>query len=251
MRMTVSLCIILLELTNDLLMLPLMMLVLLVSKTVGDCFNMGVYEQIVRMKGLPYLSDHGEPYMRKLVAKDVVSGPLITFSGVEKVGNVLHFLKTTGHHGFPVIDDQPFTDAPELVGLVLRSHLLVLLKGKTFSKTRAMIGSEILERFEANDFGKAGLGRGIKVEDLEITGEEMEMFVDLHPITNTSPYTVLETMSLAKAAVLFQELGLRHLCVVPKTHAVRPPLSQSRFHATLVEIWLFGFLEVLRKEKKI
>ncbi|KAJ9687705.1 hypothetical protein PVL29_016264 [Vitis rotundifolia] len=223
MRMTVSLCIILLELTNDLLMLPLMMLVLLISKTVADCFNKGVYDQIVRMKGLPYMEAHAEPYMRHLVAKDVVSGPLITFSGVEKVGNILHALKTTGHHGFPVIDEPPFTDAPELCGLVLKSHLLVLLKGKKFSKTRMLVGSDILKRFEANDFAKAGSGKGVKLEDLDITAEEMEMYVDLHPITNTSPYTVVETMSLAKAAVLFRELGLRHLCVVPKTPA-RPPV---------------------------
>lgn len=227
MRMTVSLCIILLELTNDLLMLPLMMLVLLISKTVADCFNKGVYDQIVRMKGFPYMEAHAEPYMRHLVAKDVVSGPLITFSGVEKVGNILHALKTTGHHGFPVIDEPPFTDAPELCGLVLKSHLLVLLKGKKFSKTRMLVGSEILKTFEASDFAKAGSGKGVKLEDLDITAEEMEMYVDLHPITNTSPYTVVETMSLAKAAVLFRELGLRHLCVVPKTHAVRLLFSLS------------------------
>jgi chloride channel 7 len=55
MRMLVSLCMILLELTNDLLMLPLVMLVLLISKTVADSFNMGVYDQIVKMKGLPYM----------------------------------------------------------------------------------------------------------------------------------------------------------------------------------------------------
>ncbi|KAF0921059.1 hypothetical protein E2562_038434 [Oryza meyeriana var. granulata] len=83
MRMTVSVCVILLELTNDLLLLPLIMLVLLISKTVADYFNKGVYEQIVRMKGLPYLEVHGEPCMRSLVASDVVSGPLITFSSVE------------------------------------------------------------------------------------------------------------------------------------------------------------------------
>ncbi|RWW32241.1 hypothetical protein GW17_00003100 [Ensete ventricosum] len=51
----------------------------------------------------------------------------------------------------------------------------------------------------------------------------MDMFVDLHPITNKSPYTVVETMSLAKAAILFRELGLRHLCVMPKTPGVRTP----------------------------
>ncbi|KAJ7946528.1 Chloride channel protein [Quillaja saponaria] len=223
MRMTVSLCVILLELTNDLLVLPLVMLVLLISKTVADCFNKGVYDQIVKMKGLPYLEAHAEPYMRNLVASDVVSGPLVTFSGVEKVGTILHILKVTKHNGFPVIDETPFSAAPQLCGLVLRSHLLVLLKGKKFTKQRVRVASGIMRRFIANDFLKPGLGKGIQLEDLDIKAEEMEMYVDLHPISNTSPYTVVETMSLAKAAVLFRELGLRHMLVVPKT-LERPPI---------------------------
>ncbi|KAE8126202.1 hypothetical protein FH972_020943 [Carpinus fangiana] len=215
MRMTVSLCVILLELTNDLLLLPLVMLVLLISKTVADNFNKGVYDQILKIKGLPYLDAHAEPYMRHLVARDVVSGPLITFSGVEKVGNILHALQTTGHNGFPVIDEPPFSDAPELCGVVLRSHLLVLLKGKNFSKDRVVSGDDVFQRFAAFDFAKAGSGKGIKLDDLDIEEEEMEMYVDLHPITNASPYTVVETMSLAKAAILFRQLGLRHMCVRP------------------------------------
>lgn len=235
MRMTVSLCVILLELTNDLLMLPLVMLVLLISKTVADSFNKGVYDQIVKLKGLPYLEAHAEPYMRNLVASDVVSGPLIMFSGVEKVGNIMHALMLTRHNGFPVIDEPPFSHAPELCGLVLRSHLLVLLKGKKFTKQKIMTGPEIMRRFRAHHFAKAGLGKGLKLEDLDISGEEMEMYVDLHPITNTSPYTVVETMSLAKAAVLFRELGLRHLCVVPKTPGVRLSLSFTRIHICMLK----------------
>ena len=227
MRMTVSLCVILLELTNDLLVLPLVMLVLLISKTVGDIFNKGVYDQIVKLKGLPYMEAHAEPYMKHLVARDVVSGPLITFSSVEKVGNILHALRTTGHNGFPVIDEPPFSDAPELFGLVLRSHLLVLLKGKIFSRDRVLAGDEVLRRFAAFDFAKAGSGKGIKVEDLDIEEEDMDMYVDLHPITNASPYTVVETMSLAKAAVLFRQLGLRHMCVVPKSQEVSLSCSLS------------------------
>ncbi|KAM1120518.1 hypothetical protein ACFXTH_044650 [Malus domestica] len=223
MRMTVSLCVILLELTNNLLMLPLMMLVLLISKSVADCFNKGVYDQIIKMKGLPYMEAHAEPYMRNLVASDVVSWPLFSFSGVEKVGNILHELKTTAHNGFPVIDEPPFSNSADLCGLVLRSHLLVLLKRKNFTKQRVLIGSDVTSRFRAHDFGKAGLGKGIKLEDLDIQEEEMEMYLDLHPITNTSPYTVVETMSLAKAAIFFRALGLRHLLVVPKTPG-RPPI---------------------------
>lgn len=220
MRMTVSLCVILLELTNDLLLLPLVMLVLLISKTAADTFNQGVYDQILKIKGLPYLEAHAEPYMRYLVAGDVVSGPLVLFSGVEKVGNILHALRTTGHNGFPVIDEPPFSEAPELCGLVLRSHLLVLLKGKNFMRERVVSGREVLQKFAAFDFAKAGSGKGVKLEDLDIEDEEMEMYVDLHPITNTSPYMVVETMSLAKAAILFRQLGLRHMCVVPKTQGV-------------------------------
>lgn len=223
MRMTVSLCIILLELTNNLLLLPLVMLVLLISKTVADNFNKGVYDQILKIKGLPYMDAHAEPYMRHLAARDVVSGPLVTFSGVEKVGNILHALRTTMHNGFPVIDEPPFSEAPELCGLVLRSHLLVLLKGNNFSRDRVVTGDDILQRFAAFDFAKAGSGKGIKLEDIDIKEEEMDMYVDLHPITNASPYTVVETMSLAKAAILFRQLGLRHMCVVPKSQG-RPPI---------------------------
>jgi len=39
MRITVSLCLILLELTNDLLLLPLMMLLVFISKTVANILN--------------------------------------------------------------------------------------------------------------------------------------------------------------------------------------------------------------------
>ncbi|KAF8693448.1 hypothetical protein HU200_038844 [Digitaria exilis] len=224
MRMTVSVCVILLELTNDLPMLPLVMLVLLISKTIADNFNKGVYDQIVVMKGLPYMEAHAEPYMRHLVAGDVVSGPLITFSGVEKVGNIVHALRITGHNGFPVIDEPPITETPELVGLVTRSHLLVLLNSKNFMKGQVKTsGSFVLRRFGAFDFAKPGSGKGLKIQNLDFTDEEMDMYVDLHPITNTSPYTVVETMSLAKAAILFRELGLRHLLVVPKTPD-RPPI---------------------------
>ncbi|XP_068641759.1 putative chloride channel-like protein CLC-g isoform X2 [Aristolochia californica] len=138
MRMTVSLCVILLELTNNLLLLPLVMLVLLISKTVADTFNSNVYDIIVKLKGLPYLETHAEPYMRQLTVSDVVSGPLQLFNGVEKVGTIVHVLKNTRHNGFPVIDEPPFSDSPVLSGLVLRAHLLVLLKKKCFSPSRTL-----------------------------------------------------------------------------------------------------------------
>ncbi|KAK9269319.1 hypothetical protein L1049_001090 [Liquidambar formosana] len=216
MRMTVSLCVIILELTNNLLLLPLIMLVLLISKTVADTFNGNIYDIIMKLKGLPYLEAHAEPFMRQLIVGDVVTGPLQLFHGIEKVGNIVHVLKTTRHHGFPVIDESPLSESSVLFGLILRSHLIALLKKKAFLSTPVPTGIEAFRQFSAGDFAKRGSGNGDKIEDIELTGEEMDMFLDLHHFTNTSPYTVVETMSLAKALLLFREVGLRHLLVIPK-----------------------------------
>ncbi|CAN1290022.1 Putative chloride channel-like protein CLC-g [Linum perenne] len=218
MRMTVSLCVILLELTNNLLLLPLTMLVLLISKTVADTFNGNIYDLIMKAKGLPYLEAHAEPYMRQLTVGDVVTGPLRIFHGIEKVGNIVHVLRITRHNGFPVIDEPPQSESKVLYGLILRSHLIELLKKKEgFMSTPAVRdASEVLARFSAADFAKRGSGNGESIDDMDITEEEMEMYLDLHPFTNASPYTVVETMSLAKALLLFRQVGLRHLLVIPK-----------------------------------
>ncbi|XP_077237968.1 putative chloride channel-like protein CLC-g isoform X1 [Tasmannia lanceolata] len=235
MRNTVSMCVILLELTNNLLLLPLIMLVLLISKTVADSFNGNIYDLIVKLKGLPYLEAHAEPYMRQLTVSDVIMGPLQFFNGIEKVGNIVHVLKTTGHHGFPVIDDAPLSDSSMLFGLILRAHLLLLLKKKDFSSTRLVMGMNAIRQFQADDFAKPGSGRGDKIEDIEVTAEEMEMFIDLHPFTNTSPYTVVEAMSLAKALLLFREVGLRHLLVVPKSSSRAPVVGILTRHDYMPE----------------
>ncbi|KAE8664326.1 putative chloride channel-like protein CLC-g [Hibiscus syriacus] len=149
MRMTVSLCVIILELTNNLLLLPLIMIVLLISKTVADAFNCSIYDLIMKVKGFPYLETHAEPYMRQLTVADVVSGPLQLFHGIEK--------------------KKAFLPTPMRLGV-----------------------SDPFRHFSADDFAKRGLGNVDKIEDIELTDEEMEKFLDLHPFTNASSYTVVE-----------------------------------------------------------
>ncbi|KAA8522971.1 hypothetical protein F0562_009394 [Nyssa sinensis] len=234
MRMTVSLCVIMLELTNNLLLLPLIMLVLLVSKTVADAFNGNIYDLIMKLKGFPYLEAHAEPYMRQLTVGDVVMGPLQLFLGIEKVSNIVHVLKATRHNGFPVIDESP-SESPVLFGLILRAHLITLLKKKAFLITPVRAGIDAFKQFSADDFAKKGLGNGDNIEDIELTNEEMEMFIDLHPFTNTSPYTVVETMSLAKAIILFREVGLRHLLVTPKISSRSPVVGILTRHDFMPE----------------
>ncbi|KAG2713375.1 hypothetical protein I3760_04G173700 [Carya illinoinensis] len=239
MRMTVSLCVIILELTNNLLLLPLIMVVLLVSKTVADGFNGSIYDLIMKAKGFPYLETHAEPYMRQLSVGDVVRGPLQLFHGIEKVGNIVHVLRTTRHNGFPVIDEPPLSESPILFGIILRAHLVTLLKKRAFLFTPSLTGDtggiDASIQFSAGDFAKRGSGNGDKIEDIVLTEEEMEMFIDLHPFTNASPYTVVETMSLAKALMLFREVGLRHLLVIPKLSGRSPVVGILTRHDFMAE----------------
>ncbi|KAL4581523.1 hypothetical protein LXL04_006045 [Taraxacum kok-saghyz] len=215
MRMTVSLCVIFLELTNNLLLLPITMLVLLISKSVGDCFNPSIYEIILELKGLPFLEAHPEPWMRNITVGELadVKPPVVTLSGIETVGRIVDVLRNTTHNGFPVVDH--VGPVGEVHGLVLRAHLLLVLKKKWFLQERRTTEEwEVREKFTWVDVSE----RWGTIEDVAVTKEEMEMYVDLHPLTNTTPYTVVETMSVAKALVQFRQVGLRHMLVLPKYH---------------------------------
>lgn len=221
MRMTVSLCVIFLELTNNLLLLPITMIVLLIAKTVGDTFNPSIYEIILHLKGLPFLDANPVPWMRNLTVGELVDAkpPVVTLRGVEKVGRVVDVLRNTTHNGFPVVDDDGLVmraglgvGARELHGLILRAHLIALLKKKWFLRERRRTEEwEVREKFTWVDLAE----REHKMEQVDVKEDEMDMYVDLHPFTNATPYTVVESMSVAKALVLFRQVALRHMLVVP------------------------------------
>ncbi|KAL0670092.1 hypothetical protein Bca4012_032796 [Brassica carinata] len=220
MRMTVSLCVIFLELTNNLLLLPITMFVLLIAKTVGDSFNLSIYEIILHLKGLPFLEANPEPWMRNLTVGELVDAkpPVITLRGVEKVANIVDALRNTTHNAFPVLDGEDVDTGAgtELHGLILRAHLVKVLKKRWFlNEKRRTEEWEVREKFTPVELAE----REDNFDDVAITSSEMQMWVDLHPLTNTTPYTVVQSMSVAKALVLFRSVGLRHLLVVPKIQA--------------------------------
>lgn len=235
MRMTVSLCVIFLELTNNLLLLPITMIVLLIAKTVGDSFNPSIYEIILELKGLPFLDANPEPWMRNLTVGELadVKPPVVTLHGIEKVSQVVEVLKNTTHNGFPVVDDGVVPPvglpigATELHGLILRTHLVQVLKKKWFLREKRRTEEwEVREKFTSVDLAE----REGTIEEVVVTRDEMEMYIDLHPLTNTTPYTVVESISVAKAMVLFRTVGLRHMLIVPRYQAAGVSLYDN-FHS--------------------
>ncbi|KAG2261405.1 hypothetical protein Bca52824_068484 [Brassica carinata] len=128
MRMTVSLCVIFLELTNNLLLLPITMIV--------------IYDIILHLKGLPFLEE-SEPWMRNL--------------SVGELG--------TRHNAFPVLDEAEVppqvglgTGDIELHGLILRAHLVKVLKKRWFlTEKRRTEEWEVREKFPWDELAERQL----------------------------------------------------------------------------------------------
>ncbi|KAH7858125.1 hypothetical protein Vadar_020268 [Vaccinium darrowii] len=224
MRMTVSLCVIMVEITNNLKLLPLIMLVLLISKAVGDAFNEGLYEEQSRLRGIPLLESRPKYEMRKMQAKEACGNQkVVYFPRVIKVADVVSILKSNNHNGFPVIDHTRSGETL-VIGLVLRSHLLVLLQSKVDFQHSPLPsdtgGGSFPIRHNFSEFVKPASSKGISIHDIRLGPDDLEMYIDLAPFVNRSPYIVPEDMSLTKVYNLFRQLGLRHIFVVPRASRV-------------------------------
>ncbi|CAI5507756.1 unnamed protein product [Closterium sp. Naga37s-1] len=222
MRMTVSLCVIMVEITNNLNLLPLIMLVLLVSKAVGDGLNAGFYDLHAQLRGIPILEAQSQRFMRMLSARDAASTKVVYFARVEMVGRIAEVLRSTSHNGYPVLQDLP-DGHTALAGLILRSQLLVLLRSKAdfqqspTERIHPLQTSSLrsLGSYSFSDFAKPVSTKGITIGDIELSREDLTLWIDLGPFLNPTPFIVDENMSLTKVHTLFRQLGLRHLCVVP------------------------------------
>ncbi|CAI5944390.1 unnamed protein product [Closterium sp. NIES-64] len=332
MRMSVSLSVMLLEVTGNLLLLPLIMLATTIAKEVGDCFNEGVVDEASHLKRLPMLEYPPPEFMKNLTAIDGVRGPAVALKSVERVGEVLRVLQTTTHSAFPVVQIVATREGGKLgegekegvgegegegevqamlYGMVLRSKLLKLLADKSAfqrgtlctartnplhklplstNTAAAAAAAAVPEpragqrtvRFEGvpvspqatNGDTPCGTAEGayaegltlggrlakslshkhrtataivnVKktpcIEDIDLSVEEQDMFLDLHPFCNTSPHVVGEAMSLRKAYAIFRRMGLRHLCVVRERMQVvgvltRKDLLPHSFEKQQLEEW--------------
>uniref|UniRef100_A0A0E0KHS2 Chloride channel protein n=1 Tax=Oryza punctata TaxID=4537 RepID=A0A0E0KHS2_ORYPU len=221
MRMTVSLCVIMVEITNNLKLLPLIMLVLLISKAVGDFFNEGLYEVQAQLRGIPLLDSRPKQVMRNMSAKDACKNQkVVSLPRVSRIVDIISVLRSNKHNGFPVVDRGQNGESL-VIGLILRSHLLVLLQSKVdFQNSPFPCGPGILNRHNTSDFVKPPSSKGKSIDDIHLTEDELGLYLDLAPFLNPSPYIVPEDMSLAKVYNLFRQLGLRHIFVVPRPSRV-------------------------------
>ncbi|EPY22927.1 chloride channel protein [Strigomonas culicis] len=130
-RMTMSICVIMVELSSELHYLLPVMVAIVMSKTVADWLCVPLYHVMLEMDCVPYLSAELQlPEFEQLTAADVMAARVVTLRVRERTDVILDVLRRTTHHAFPVVEVEPAGGGAthsKFAGLVTREDLQVYL----------------------------------------------------------------------------------------------------------------------------
>ncbi|KAI9852997.1 MAG: hypothetical protein M1838_002776 [Thelocarpon superellum] len=191
-RMTVSIVVIMFELTGALTYVLPIMIAVMISKWVGDALSpRGIYESWIHFKGYPFLDNReggaisDAPVSQMMTRiEDLV---VLTATG-HTIDSLTDLLATQPYRGFPVISDP--RDAL-LLGYISRTELAFALD-TSLAPPRSLSGGT--ETFFAHQ----------PLADPRTT-------LDLRPWMDQTPITLSAKSSLQLAVNLFQKLGLRYV----------------------------------------
>ena len=197
-RMTISLVVIMFELTGSVNFIVPLMAAVMAAKWVGDALGKkGIYDAHIELNGYPFL-DNKEEFPHTTIAADAMrpkrnEPPLAVLTQDSMtIDDIDNLLKSTNHNGFPVVVS---LESQYLVGFVSRKDLSLAL-------TNAKRTSEVFE----NTIVLFSTGQVTNSPNTP-TPLNLRRVVDLAPITITDQ-TPMETV-----IDMFRKLGLRQVLV--------------------------------------
>jgi len=72
------------------------------------------------------------------------------------------------------------------------------LSVRRFTSVCCTIYDSLTSRHDSGEFAKPVSSKGICIDDINLSSDDLEMYIDLAPFLNPSPYIVPEDMSLTK-----------------------------------------------------
>ncbi|MCP9263939.1 H(+)/Cl(-) exchange transporter 3 [Dirofilaria immitis] len=198
-RMTVSLVVIMFELTGSLEFIVPTMVATMFAKWIGDAFyKMGIYDAHIDLNGYPFLDNKGE-YPYSTVAIQVMKpgsggGMLrVITQDTMTVGDIEILLRETNYNGFPVVISE---ENLYLVGFCPRRDLQLALHSARKSQPYVVTNSIVYFKTDAPE-AVDGIPAPLRFRKL----------IDLAPMTVTDQ-TPMETV-----IDMFRKLGLRQVLV--------------------------------------
>lgn len=196
-RMTVSIVVIMFELTGALTyVLPIMVAVML-SKWVADAFGKrGIYEAWIHFQGYPFLDNHDDTPVPDVPVARVMTRcedlACITATGYT-IESLRTLLRTHRFRGFPVVNT---ARDPTLLGYISRTELQYALDTATSPSRGLPVSTACYFKHQP-------------LADPTVT-------LDLRPWMDQTPITLNSRSSLQLTNDMFQKLGLRYIAFVER-----------------------------------
>ncbi|GAP91158.1 putative chloride channel 3 [Rosellinia necatrix] len=210
-RLTVSIVVIMFELTGALTYVLPMMIAVMLSKWVGDAFSRrGIYESWIHFNGYPFLDSGdeggGAQHVPDVTAAQIMTRVedlvVLTATG-HTVASLRAVLASCAHRGFPVVSDP--RDAV-LLGYISRSELAYSLAACGLPpETEAFFGRQpqslplaAAAADDDNDYTRPAAAASASA-------------LDLRPWMDQTPLTLPSRSALHLAVSYFQKLGVRYV----------------------------------------
>jgi len=195
-RMTISLAMIMLEITNSMRLLVPLIVTILTSKIVADRLSPSVNHVILSLNNRIHiledeLSEDRIMVLEHLAIHDACTNEVVVLHEREKTEHVVSLLMQSTFAGYPVVDS-----ANRLLGLVRRSRLIHALS----SKLEQLHGSK-----------------------------QCGQYINTLNLASTSPEVTYWNMSVAQSYRHFKAAGLQHLCVVNERNELLGVLTRTDF----------------------
>lgn len=196
-RMTISIVVIMFELTGALTYVLPIMISVMISKWVGDAFGTrGIYESWINFNSYPFLDNRDDAPVPDILASQVMTRVedliVLPASGLT-IQMLDRYLKLHHFRGFPVVNDN---EDSMLLGYISRTELTYALK-TALSAPRSL--PPTAEAFFSHQ----------PLADPNST-------LDLRPWMDQTPITLSSKSSLQLAADMFLKLGLRYVLFVKR-----------------------------------
>jgi chloride channel 7 len=221
------------------------MIVVMISKAIGDYFTHPLYHSLIEFKCIPFLEycldiqfKNKKLNLDLFKVSHIMVTPVRTVNCQESVHYLANVLLDTNHGGFPVVSSEMGFDKT-FVGVITRMELTVLLT-RTTTFNAQELQRECRERIRISypDYSST------KLKDVVATNMILNNFatdhhyrsiqVNLLPYVNTSAFAVSEDMSLQRGYSLFRSMGLRHLIVTDNHNQVVGIVTRKDLMAFMV-----------------
>ena len=257
-RLTVSLTVIMMEITNDGAYLLPIMVSTITSKFVADYFTHSLYHSLIEVKAIPFV-DTAPTYGKSLDLYkicEIMVSPVAFLSVTPEINEIVDILMSNSHGAYPIVDN---SDGGALYrGTVTRLHLISILEHLQDTGFASVETAKVTKRgtlidiqtnasndkyIHYNVLEKLHENNPIYKDGTVLTAFLLEMrnsvcahtLFDLRPYCNYSAPSVPQEMSLHRSFVLFRALGLRHLVIVNKYNFVVGIVTRKDFMGFKVE----------------